>query len=207
MSFILTLTGRTCAGKSTLEKALRNVGFEPIVSSTTRPPRKGESEGLSYKFIDYVEFHELISARLMVEHVSFGGHQYGITKAEMDRAIATGKPVVIVLEPQGLVQIKEYAVEANWNVFSVFVDNPDEVIISRFLARFISAYENDTNLVGLISVYAKRMAGIMSVEAGWRVWAYCEHSLYDLLLERFDESNMASVVRRLAEMSETECVT
>jgi guanylate kinase len=47
---LITLTGPSCAGKTTLEDRLIKAGFDRVISNTTRAPRRGEIDGVHYHF-------------------------------------------------------------------------------------------------------------------------------------------------------------
>lgn len=195
MSFILTLTGPSCAGKTTLERKLKEVGFEPVISTTTRPIREGEINGENYYYVTREEFAELIGHDRLIEHIEFGGNCYGISREEIQRVFDNHKPIVIVVEPQGLKQIKEYSKKMGWEVYSVFVDNPPKVIAGRFLKRFIDDVKNATNENDIYKVYTSRLADIMTIEAAWRVEAYNSRSdLYSVVIDAFDETNDRQIV-------------
>lgn len=183
---IVTLTGPSCAGKSTLERMLKRVGFENVISTTTRPMRGGEVEGQSYHFISKSEFKRLEAQGAFVETVYFNGNYYGISVAEIERVFALGKPVVAVVEPSGLKQIRPFAKDRGWEVFSVWINNPDIVIAERFLRRF----DGEPVIGRSIQTYASRLATMMSKERAWVIEAAMDDgTLYELNLDTFDERN------------------
>lgn len=97
---IITITGASGSGKTHLERALCNsFDFHRAVSFTTREKRVGEVDGVDYHFVSK-EFLASLGEGL-IEKVSFHGHDYGLLSSEFDH----GKPVVAVVEPNGLVQI------------------------------------------------------------------------------------------------------
>jgi guanylate kinase len=197
---IVTLTGPSCAGKSTLERMLKDEGFISVVSTTTRTPREGEIDGENYHFISKSEFKRLQVMGAFAESVQFNGNYYGVTAKEFSRVLETGRPIVVVLEPEGHKQYLNHAKKNGWNTFSVFVDNPEEVIAKRFLMRFkehiakCGMLRQEPDLNG----YASRMAIMMSKERSWRIEAYTG-SVYDLVLDKFDESNTIDVLEFLHE--------
>lgn len=213
MSFILTLTGPSCAGKSTLETKLKTVGYEAVISTTTRPIREGEVNGQNYYYVTREEFADLVDSGSLVEHIEFGGNCYGVSVEEIQRVFNSGKPVVIVVEPNGLKQIQEYSKKMGWNTFSVFVDNPPHVIAERFLQRFITDLNSrggggKSYMTDKIKTYGSRMADIMTTEAEWRrhareSWMYGRgEDLYDLIIGTFDEQNEKRVVNGLVNLIE-----
>lgn len=85
------LVGASGSGKSTMARILETeFGLRRCITSTTRPPRAGEIDGVDYHFKTHFNPAE------MFEHASFGVHEYGITKDELARGD------FIILEPQGV---------------------------------------------------------------------------------------------------------
>lgn len=191
--FIVTLTGPSCAGKSTLEARLKEAGFEAVISTTTRPPRAGEVNGKSYYFIDKSEFKRLKDTGYFVETVEFNGHFYGVSADEIKHVAAQGKPIVVIVEPAGWKQVRAYCIAHGWDIFSVFIDNPGEVIAKRFIERMHA----DLKLADLgtankvIDTYSKRL-GVMLKDECW--WGEDMGTACELWLHNFDESNIEGVV-------------
>lgn len=195
--FIVTLTGPSCAGKTTLEKRLKEVGFVQVISHTTRTPRAGEEDGKAYYFIDKSEFKRLEAVGFFVESVYFNGNYYGVSSKEIKRVADEGKPIVVIVEPEGLKQIKAYCNLHGWNLFSVFIDNPGDVIAKRFLDRMFRDYEENPTPGGFVKTletYSKRMGVMMQNE---RYWAEDVGPMCDLWLHKFDESNFDATVEQI----------
>lgn len=106
---IVTLTGPSCGGKSSLEAALHGRGFGAVVSHTTRPPRDGEVNGQHYHFVTPAVFQAMKDNSELVESAAFGSYQYGTSVESMRKALAGTGRIVIVLEPLGTAQLREYA--------------------------------------------------------------------------------------------------
>lgn len=194
---IITLTGPTCAGKSTLEDMLMQVGFAGVISTTTRPPRAGEKTGEDYYFIDYGTFDEMFDDGQFVEAVTFNGHWYGVTKAEVERITLQGKPIVVVCEPNGREQIKRYCEDHGWDFYAVFVNAPDQVIAERFVRRLLSEERTLFNEEKLIKTFASRMKMMMTTERGWILDACTYAGTYDFNISRFDEEVQSAIVDHL----------
>jgi len=190
---VVTLTGPSCAGKSTLEKMLKAEGFAALISSTTRAPRPGEEHGKHYYFLTREEFEAKIAAGGFVEHVEFGGNRYGGEVAEFERQFATGKPVVVVCEPNGRDQIDAYCKRNGWECIKVYVGGRAETIARRFLTRFAEEWDNVNALSvpaieKLMKSHAGRLAMMLTTEQAWILEAATK-SVYTLRLEYFDERN------------------
>lgn len=192
--FIVTITGPSCAGKSTLEKALKERGFSAVISTTTRPMREGEVNGQSYYFIDKSEFKRLEALGAFVESVQFNGNYYGVTAKEIERVAATGKPIVVIVEPNGLMQIRPFAFNKGWDILSVFVTNPSQVIAARFLDRFTADFAKSGNSDKVLADYKRRLGVMMGEEMQWQ---YDTEQDIDIFIDVFDEETIDSVVEEL----------
>lgn len=76
------------------------------ISVTTRPIRRGESDGRDYYFVDRGEFERMKKGRL-VEWAEVHGHLYGTPKKFLDDTLARGLDVVLDIDVQGGVKVKE----------------------------------------------------------------------------------------------------
>jgi guanylate kinase len=201
MRTILTLTGPSCSGKSTLEKMLKQAGFENVISTTTRPMREGEVNGKSYYFIDKSEFKRLDACGAFVETVHFNGNYYGVSAKEVERVFAMNRPVVVVVEPEGLRQIREYAAKNGWRHIAVFINNPPEVIAHRFLERMLSDFTlalGKGTAGAILDTYSKRLGVMMGDETKW---ADQEAAKADVNLLWFNEENSKTVVDELIRLT------
>lgn len=77
------------------------------VSCTTRKPRGNEEEGKHYHFISHEAFHEKIRAGEFLEYAEVFGNYYGTTKSSVVAAQERGKHVLLVIDTQGALQVKE----------------------------------------------------------------------------------------------------
>lgn len=196
-NLIITLTGPSCGGKSTLERMMcEQLGFERVISTTTRIPRAGELDGDNYYFVSKSEFKRLKTQGYFVESVEFNGNYYGVSVKEIERVFATGKNVVIVCEPQGKKQIEEYVAKRNdlWHL-SVFVDCPPEVIGERFLSRFVNeiAIDDPVQRSKSVMTYSARLAEMLSTEAGWVIGSKVPGA-YRLIVQKFDKLTTSAVL-------------
>lgn len=186
---IVTLTGPSCAGKSTLEKMLVKRGFSNAISTTTRPMRVGDVDGESYYFVSREKFESGLALDEFVENVEFGGNYYGLTVAEVSRLTKLGKPIVVVCEPIGQKQIAAWCKANSFPLYAVFVDNPEQVIAQRFISRL-----SEEAMQGLgidektIGAYAGRMREMMTTERKWVAEAWAS-KLYNLRVSEFNEAN------------------
>ncbi|SDM20202.1 guanylate kinase [Oryzisolibacter propanilivorax] len=102
------------AGKSSLVKALMEVDshVQPSVSHTTRAPRGQERHGREYFFASEQEFDALVAANGFVEWANVHGRRYGTSRRAIEERIAQGGDVVLEIDYQGALQIKQAFAEA-----------------------------------------------------------------------------------------------
>ena len=97
------------AGKSSLVKALLELDSHLVVSvsHTTRNPRGQEQDGREYHFIDEPQFRAKIAHGDFFEWAEVHGNLYGTSRAEVQSRIASGQDVVLEIDWQGALQIKQ----------------------------------------------------------------------------------------------------
>lgn len=97
------------AGKTTLCNRLRaefgNLAFS--VSTTTRPPRPGETHGVEYLFVDPPTFQEMIARDEFAEYAMVHGHMYGTSAALVRQALGEGRDLLFDIDYQGGRQLKQ----------------------------------------------------------------------------------------------------
>lgn len=134
MSKLIVLSGPSGCGKNTVYEALREKmpALAQTVSATTRAPRAGERDGVDYYFMSVRAFEEKIAAGEFVEYVKYGPNYYGTLKSEIRRLEAAGKTIVLIIEVNGALHIKESFPEA----VTVFLLPPSkETLRGRILKR------------------------------------------------------------------------
>jgi guanylate kinase len=106
---VLIVSGPSGSGKSTLvQKILELPGTMLAVSSTTRPPRKTESNGKWYNFISEAEFRMMIERGEFLEYAQvFGKNWYGTPRKALNEALEQRKDLVLEIDVQGAQQVKE----------------------------------------------------------------------------------------------------
>ncbi len=105
---LVVVSGFAGAGKGTLMKNLisRYENYSLSVSATSRHPRPGEEEGVSYFFKTREEFEEMIRNDEFLEYAEYVGNYYGTPRAFVEKMLQDGKRVVLEIEIQGAFQIK-----------------------------------------------------------------------------------------------------
>lgn len=186
MSTLITVTGPTCSGKSTLEKMLREqFKLQNIISFTTRAPREGEKDGVHYYFISREEAEKQIDEGRMAEHVEFNNNLYGILGDQLELKLSTGH-VVAVVEPNGVKQLSLYCKTYNLKHRAVFITNPYNTLMARFLKRFKEDFRASP------IDYAARAVAMIKSEQDW----IFGHE-YDMIFTSFDSSNELTVVQQV----------
>ena len=137
MGRVIAIVGQIASGKTT--QFMEAHGFERIVTYTTRPKRNGEKDGVSYHFLTAEEFLEKAEAGFFAEDMGFtakfGYVRYATSKESLETADGTNK--VIVLNPEGVRNLKE----TGYDIFTVYLDMPQEVLMRRALRRGDEAAE------------------------------------------------------------------
>ena len=134
MAKVFVITGPSGVGKGTLIRGLleRVPELELSVSATTRAPRPGEEAGVHYHFLTQEQFDGRIAAGDFVEHATYSGNQYGTLRAELQRRVDAGVPVVLEIEVQGARQVRQTMPEA----VQVFIAPPSrEALRARLVGR------------------------------------------------------------------------
>ena len=105
---LIVVSGPSGVGKSTVIGRLAEVHpLEFSVSVTTRAPRPGEVDGTHYHFIDEARYAEMAGGGELLEWARYGGHGYGTPAAPVRRAVEAGKDVLLDIENDGAMQVKE----------------------------------------------------------------------------------------------------
>ena len=131
---LFVLSGPSGVGKGTLrEHALNNApNLKYSISCTTRKPREGETDGIEYRFIERTKFQEYISQGLFLEYAHVHEDYYGTLKRDVMSELESGHDVLLEIDVQGALQVKEKLPEA----VLIFVAPPSvEVLTQRLKGR------------------------------------------------------------------------
>ena len=101
-------------GKTTLCSMLMKsvCGIQYSISYTTRKPRKGEINGKDYFFVSEEEFRKMIERGEFLEWAEVHGHLYGTSRSQIEKAIHEGKDVLLDIDTQGAINIKNQIKDA-----------------------------------------------------------------------------------------------
>jgi guanylate kinase len=119
------------AGKTSIAHALRAArdDVEFSISSTTRPPRPGEREGVDYFFHSEEEFRRMIDAGELLEWAVVHGNLYGTPRRNLDGAAGRGHHLLLDIDVQGSRLVRGQVPEA----VSIFVLPPSGAELARRL--------------------------------------------------------------------------
>jgi len=106
---LVVISGPSGAGKGTIcKRLLMEMSYLKVsVSATTRKPREGEAEGISYYFIDEEEFIKRINNDEFLEYAKVYGNYYGTPKEEVFKQLKAGNDIILEIDIQGALQVKK----------------------------------------------------------------------------------------------------
>ncbi|NQV57857.1 MAG: guanylate kinase [Rhodospirillales bacterium] len=134
---MLVLSSPSGAGKTTISRELLRLegNLMMSVSTTTRPMRPGETEGVDYNFADEVTFQKLVDDGGMLEHAQVFDNFYGTPRAPVEDALAKGADVLFDIDWQGTQQLAADKATGD-DLVSVFILPPStEELESRLHRR------------------------------------------------------------------------
>lgn len=144
---LLIISGFSGAGKGTVVKEMLNQydNYALSISATTRKPREGEQEGVSYFFKTTDMFEQMIQENRFIEYARYVDNYYGTPRDYVEQKMEEGYDVILEIELQGALKVREQYPDA----VLIFVTSP-------------SAQELENRLCGRgtedAATIAKRMA-------------------------------------------------
>lgn len=111
---LTVISGFSGAGKGTVVKQLlEKYDYGLSISATTRSPREGEQDGREYFFKTKEEFERMIAEHQLIEYARYVGNYYGTPKEYVVQQLEQGKDVILEIEMQGALHVREILPEAN----------------------------------------------------------------------------------------------
>ena len=106
---LMVMSGFSGAGKGTVMKKLMSEydNYALSISATTRSPRPGEQDGREYFFKTVEEFETMIENNQLIEYAKYVGNYYGTPKEYVEKMLDEGKDVILEIEMQGTMKVKE----------------------------------------------------------------------------------------------------
>ena len=131
---LIVLSGPSGTGKGTVCKALlkKHPEIALSVSCTTRPPRAGEVHGKHYFFMDREDFEKRIAEGAFLEYANVFSNFYGTPRGFVEETLAQGKDVLLEIDVQGALQVKESAPDG---VFIFLIPPSMEELEKRIRSR------------------------------------------------------------------------
>ena len=106
---LIVVSGFSGSGKGTIMKRLleKYDNYALSVSATTRSPRPGEEDGREYFFRTVEEFEKMIAKDELIEYAKYVDNYYGTPRAYVEEQLQSGKDVILEIEIQGALKVKE----------------------------------------------------------------------------------------------------
>ena len=107
---LVVISGFSGAGKGTVIKKLMREydgSYALSISATTRAPRPKEKHGVDYFFVTKEEFESMIEKDELVEYAQYVSNYYGTPRKYVEEQLLAGKNVILEIEIQGALKIKE----------------------------------------------------------------------------------------------------
>lgn len=129
---LIVFSAPSGCGKGTmLAEILKNDKFRCSVSATTRAPREGEVDGVNYHFITREDFEKQIAEDKFLEHAEYCENHYGTLVSEVDPYLEKGVNVILEIEVQGAMKIREKRPDALF----IFIAPPSIDELTRRLKK------------------------------------------------------------------------
>ena len=127
---LVVISGFSGVGKGTaVKKLVEKYDYSLSVSATTRAPRPGEVDGVDYHFKTVEEFEQLIDYNGFIEWAQYVENYYGTPKKFVEDELSKGKNVILEIEVQGAMHIKEQYPDA----VLIFITAPDAATLKERL--------------------------------------------------------------------------
>ena len=146
---LIVISSPSGAGKTTLVKRLNewDPSIRISVSATTRPPRRGETDGKEYCFVDRQKFQCMARNNAFLEYAEVFGHLYGTPSEPVGKAVSSGNDIVFDIDWQGGMQIRKS--EFAHDTISIFVLPPSIRELEKRLRR--RGKDTDTTVMSRMS--------------------------------------------------------
>lgn len=137
---LMVIAGPSGAGKTTLSHHLVSRFNDTLfsVSTTTRKPRGGEKDGKDYNFVTSDEFQSRVQKGFFLEWAKVHGNSYGTDGNWVRNELACGNSVVLDIDVQGAVQVKNAIPSA---VLVFVLPKSRETLLERLRGRSTDSEE------------------------------------------------------------------
>ena len=132
---LIVISGPSGVGKDTIARRLierKPDAFYFVVTATTRPPRPGEVDGRDYFFVSTDEFARMINEDELLEYAMVYNDYKGVPKQQIRDALASGKDVIMRVDPQGAATIRKLIP----NAITIFlIAESEQAMVTRLRER------------------------------------------------------------------------
>ena len=129
---LVIISGPSGVGKSTIcSEIVKKSKAMLSVSVTTRPRSKEEVDGRDYWFVSTEEFEEKLEKGEFVEHAEVFGNLYGTPRDKLEQALSKGKNVILEIDVQGALIVKEQYPEA----VMIFIMAPSQSVLAERMGK------------------------------------------------------------------------
>ena len=129
---LIVISGPSGTGKGTIcKKLMPGEDAALSISMTTRAPRPGERDGVSYFFTDRERFSETIRGNGFLEYAEVYGEYYGTPREPVEAHLRAGRDVILEIDMQGAMQVKAAFPEG---IF-IFIMPPSKAELRRRIER------------------------------------------------------------------------
>jgi guanylate kinase len=137
---LVLISAPSGGGKTTVCQQLLEArpSMTRAITCTTRPPRKGERDGVDYFFLDADSFLKRVQAGNFLEHATVYGNSYGTLKGEVLGKLRQGKDVLLNVDVQGAATIRQRAEEdpeLKRALVTVFLTPPSLAVLEERLRK------------------------------------------------------------------------
>jgi guanylate kinase len=131
---LIVISGFSGVGKDAALGKMKKAGlpFHYVVTTTTRPKRPGEKDGVDYHFLSEDKFRQMIMTNQFLEWAKVYGNYYGVPKQEIEEAVKKGQDTIVKVDVQGAATIKRILPDA---VFIFLMAPSTEELANRLKKR------------------------------------------------------------------------
>lgn len=130
---LLIISGPSGVGKTTITHEVeRQLQGMFSISLTSRPQTDADRDGVDYHFVTADEFCKQRDSGQLLEWADVFGNYYGTPRQPVEAALAQGRLVILEIDVQGALQVKQNMPEA----FAIFIEPPsEEILLDRLRKR------------------------------------------------------------------------
>lgn len=136
---LFIISGPSGAGEDSIINGLSaHIPIERVITTTTRAPRDGETNGNPYYFVSLATFRDGIARKKFVEYAEeYNGHYYGVTTDELERVASSGKVGIWKIEYKGVITAKKLFP----SIVAIFIMAPSISVLEQRIRRRDTASE------------------------------------------------------------------